>query len=181
MSSFNTANVTDMGMMFASCRALKNLNLSNFNTANVTKMNRMFDYCTSLTTLDLSSFNTANVTDMGWMFMGCYSLKTIYVGDSWSTAAVTSSDLMFYRCTSLVGGQGTPYDESHIDASYAHIDGGTSDPGYFTGVETYQIWIADKQVTSANMNDVLGDGTVSYDLSTNTLTLNNANISANGT
>ena len=176
LSSFNTANVTDMSMMFASCRALKNLNLSNFNTANVTKMNRMFESCLGLTRLDLSSFNTANVTDMTWMFFYCRNLKTVYVGDGWSTTAVTDSDLMFSYCTSLVGGQGTTYDADHVDASYAHIDGGTSNPGYFTGVETYQIWIADKQVTSANMNDVLGDGTVSYDLSTNTLTLNNANI-----
>ena len=39
---------------------------------------------------------------------------------------------MFNNCTSLVGGQGTTYDDSHIDKTYAHIDGGTSNPGYFT-------------------------------------------------
>jgi hypothetical protein len=31
-----------------------------------------------------------------------------------------------------VGGQGTTYDPNHIDKTYAHIDGGPSNPGYFT-------------------------------------------------
>ena len=39
---------------------------------------------------------------------------------------------MFYRCNSLVGGQGTTYDPNHIDKAYAHIDGGPDNPGYFT-------------------------------------------------
>ncbi len=40
----------------------------------------------------------------------------------------------------------------------------------------YDLWVAGVQVTSENENDVLGDGTVSYDAETNTLTLNNATI-----
>jgi len=47
-------------------------------------------------------------------------------------------------------------------------------------IETYPIWIAGTQVTSLNQADVLGDGTVSYDAETNTLTLNNANIETEG-
>ena len=39
---------------------------------------------------------------------------------------------MFYGCTSLVGGAGTTYSANHVGATYAHIDGGTSNPGYFT-------------------------------------------------
>ena len=38
---------------------------------------------------------------------------------------------------------------------------------------TYELWVAGEQVTSDNLNDVLGDGTVSFDPTTNTLTLNN--------
>ncbi len=37
---------------------------------------------------------------------------------------------------------------------------------------TVEIFVAETQITSANMADVLGDGTVSYDPATNTLTLN---------
>ena len=42
--------------------------------------------------------------------------------------------------------------------------------------ETYDLWVAGKQVTETNQNDVLGDGTVSYDPDTHTLTLKDANL-----
>ena len=132
VSSFNTSKVTDMGAMFMNCSSLTSLDVSHFNTAKVTNMGRMFNSCIRLTSLDLSSFNTANVTGMSYMFNGCTNLQTIYVGDGWSTAAVTSSNYMFKDCTSLVGGQGTTYDANHTDKTYAHIDGGPSNPGYFT-------------------------------------------------
>ena len=55
----------------------------------------------------------------------------------------------FTGCTSLVGGQGTAYDPAHTGADYAHIDGGTSNPGYFTAKD-------------ANLRgDVNGDNSVS--------------------
>lgn len=38
------------------------------------------------------------------------------------------------------------------------------------------LWVADKKVTSQNAADILGDGKVSFDVQTRTLTLNNANI-----
>ena len=114
------------------CKALKSLDLSSFNTSSVTKMGYMFYTGKALTSLDLSSFNTSKVTEMWMMFCDCYQLKTIYVGDGWSTAVVTGSGYMFSSCTSLVGGKGTTYDASHVDAAYAHVDGGPSNPGYFT-------------------------------------------------
>ena len=42
--------------------------------------------------------------------------------------------------------------------------------------ETYDLWVAGKQVTKSNQNDVLGNGTVAYDPDTHTLTLNNAHL-----
>ena len=69
---------------------------------------------------------------MNKMFYNSTNLRTIYVGNGWSTAAVTYSGDMFNGCTNLVGGQGTTYDANHIDATYARIDGGPSSPGYFT-------------------------------------------------
>ena len=132
VSHFNTSKVTDMGAMFRNCSSLTSLDLSSFNTSKVTNMLQMFYYCSSLTNLDLSSFNTSKVTDMRYMFYGSSNLRTIYVGSGWNTATVTTSDYMFYNCTSLVGGQGTTYDANHTDKTYAHIDGGPSNPGYFT-------------------------------------------------
>ncbi|MBQ3991622.1 MAG: BspA family leucine-rich repeat surface protein, partial [Bacteroidaceae bacterium] len=146
MSYLNTSEVTDMRFMFVNCRELTSLDLSHFNTSKVTDMNSMFCYCSSLTNLDLSSFNTSKVTNMHGLFCDCYNLRTIYAGNGWSTAAVTNSSDMFYGCSSLVGGQGTTYDANHVDKAYAHIDGGTSNPGYFTEKPAF------------TLGDVNGDG-----------------------
>jgi surface protein len=120
--------------MFYNCNELRSLDLSHFNTAKVTDMSGMFSLCVYLTSLDLSTFNTANVEAMDSMFHACVSLKTIYVGDGWSTAAVTESGKMFNDCIDLAGDKGTSYDNNHIDKEYAHIDGGASDPGYLSYV-----------------------------------------------
>ncbi len=149
MNYLNTSEVTDMRYMFTSCRNLTSLDVSNFNTSKVPSMNGMFNGCSSLTSLDLSSFNTSQVENMNSMFEDCNNLRTIYVGDGWSTATVAYSAYMFYGCTSLVGGQGTTYDADHVGADYAHIDGGPSNPGYFTEKPAFQ------------RGDVNGDGCVS--------------------
>ena len=132
LSNFNTANVTIMDCMLLGCYSLTSLDLSSFNTANVIRLYSMFYGCYGLTSLDLSNFNTAKVIAMENMFRSCSSLTTIYAGDEWSTAAVSHSNDMFTGCTNLVGGNGTTYDENHVDVAYAHIDGGPSNPGYFT-------------------------------------------------
>ena len=46
--------------------------------------------------------------------------------------------------------------------------------------ENYNLWVAGTQVTKTNQNDVLGDGTVSYDPDTRTLTLKDANLTLSG-
>ena len=174
ISHFNTANVTNMFNMFYYCISLKSLDLSNWNTANVTSMWNMFYDCTSLETLnlsgwvtdslrsaismfencsslkelDLSSWNTAHVELLPSTFRGCKSLTTIYGGAGWSFESLLSSSSMFYNCTSLVGGMGTTYNQSHIEADYAHIDGGPDNPGYFTAKSTFL------------RGDVDGDGNV---------------------
>ena len=133
MNYLNTSEVTNMAFMFAYASNLTSLDVSHFNTSKVTDMRAMFERCSNLTSLDLSSFNTSKVTDMGYMFYSCFDLRTIYVGNGWSTAAVTYSSDMFTGCTSLVGGQGTTYNDSNPkDKTYAHVDGGPSNPGYFT-------------------------------------------------
>ena len=132
LSHFNTSKVTNMASMFNFCTGLTSLDVSHFNTSKVTSMYSMFNFCTGLTSLDLSGFNTSKVTNMEYMFYGCRNLTTIYAGSGWSTNAVTSSTDMFKNCTNLVGGKGTTYDANHVDKTYAHIDGGPSNPGYFT-------------------------------------------------
>ena len=132
LSSLNLGNVTNMHQMFEGCTGLENISFAGVNTENVTNMGDLFLNCRSLKTIDLSSFNTSKVTNMAYMFYRCTSLTTVYVSDSWTTANVTNSERMFERCTNIVGGMGTTFDENIIDASYARIDGGASNPGYFT-------------------------------------------------
>ena len=158
LSSFNTSKVTDMTYMFFNCWSLTSVDLSSFNTSQVTNMGVMFYNCYSLIRLDLSSFNTSKVTEMGTMFFDCTNLRTIFVGSDWTTASLINSDnYMFDGCTSLVGGQGTTYDANHVDATYAHIDGGPSNPGYFTDKNTYLLGDVngDREVNIADVNAVI--------------------------
>ena len=132
VSNFNTSNVTNMGAMFYGSQA-PTLDVSNFNTSNVTNMSSMFSD-SQATTLDVSNFNISNVTDMSYIFSYAANLKTIYASNKFNTNNVTSSTDMFTGSTNLVGGAGTKYNSSHVDKTYARIDGGTSSPGYFTDV-----------------------------------------------
>ena len=100
IEKLNTANVTDMSCMFASCSSLTNLNISNFNTEKVKYMAGMFEYCYGLTSLDVSNFNTTNVTNMSGMFYYCYGMTNLDVSN-FNTANVTSMRLMFSGCSGL--------------------------------------------------------------------------------
>ena len=132
LSSFDTSKVTDMGYMFMHNKATT-LDLSSFDTSKVTDMDRMFA-SSQATTLDLSSFNTSNVTSMSSMFDSATNLKTIYASDKFNTDNVTTSTNMFLSSTNLVGGAGTKYTSYYTNKTYARIDGGTSNPGYFTDI-----------------------------------------------
>jgi surface protein len=171
MSYLNTSEVTNMLWMFMACTKLTSLDLSSFNTSKVTDMQFMFYGCHALKSLDLSSFNTSNEINMNRMFNDCRNLETIYVGEGWSTAAVMSSTDMFYDCTKLVGGKGTTYDANHVDKTYAHIDGGSSNPGYFTdgsARQAYAVYTEDN-TTLTFYYDTQRDsrGGTTYDLNLN--------------
>ena len=135
LSHFDTYNVTNMRRMFMSCTGLTSLDVSSFDTSNVTDMYQMFDSCRGLTSLNVSSFDTSNVTSMYDMFMSCLNLTTIYAGSGWNTDKVTFSGDMFYGDNKLVGGAGTTYNNSYTDKTYARIDKGETNPGYFTDAE----------------------------------------------
>ena len=130
VSHFDTSKVTNMNVMFGNSQATT-IDLSHFDTSNVTNMQGMF-WKSQATTLDVSHFDTSNVTNMEVMFAYMTNLKTIYASSKFVTTSVTSSTSMFEKSTNLVGGAGTKYNKSYLDKTYARIDGGTSNPGYFT-------------------------------------------------
>ena len=130
VSHFDTSKVTNMNVMFGNSQATT-IDVSHFDTSNVTNMQGMF-WKSQATTLDVSHFDTSNVTNMEVMFAYMTNLKTIYASSKFVTTSVTSSTSMFEKSTNLVGGAGTKYNKSYLDKTYARIDGGTSNPGYFT-------------------------------------------------
>ncbi len=139
LSNFNTSSVRYDGFwlgfegMFSGCSSLTSLDISHFNTENADVLSDMFMECRSLTSLDLSSFDTRKIHYISQMFANCEKLKTVYVGTNWSTEGLWPSvSTVFEGCVSLVGGAGTTFDADHIDATYAHVDGGPSYPGYLT-------------------------------------------------
>ncbi len=137
VSSFNTRNVTNMSGMFSGCRSLTSLDVRSFNTPNVADMSGMFTECSSLTSLDISGFSTENLTSIASMFGYCSALEVIYASENWSIANVESGDYMFYECSQLCGEKGTQYSYSNSDYTYAHIDGGMENPGYFSSKESF--------------------------------------------
>ena len=121
--SFKTFTPTTLKYFFAVLAELETITgLEYLNTANVTDMSLLFDHCQKLTSLDLSNFNTAKVTNMNRMFSNCSNLKAIYASDKFKTAAVTKSENMFSYCGSLSGD--IDWSDKATDKTYAKIDGG---------------------------------------------------------
>ena len=130
LSNFDTSNVTNMQGMFENTKITSIKGLNKFNTSSATNISYMF-YRSEMTSLDLSSFNTNNVENMSRMFSYNIDLTTIYVGDNFITSNATDSTDMFIGTTKLVGENGTKYNASYVDKTYARIDT-VSTPGYFT-------------------------------------------------
>lgn len=135
LRGLDTSNMTLMYRMFADCSKLTSVNLSGFDTSKMTNFVATFLNCFKLTVLDLSSFDTAEMSGMNSTFSSCSRLTTIIVSEKFVNTGVTNPTTgPFEGCTSLVGGKGTVYSSEHTDYTYARIDGGTANPGYFTGI-----------------------------------------------
>ena len=158
LSNWNTASLTNMDGMFNDCRSLETVDLSDLDTDKVEDMSQLFESChslkevkglekwdvskvwdfdqlflncQSLEVVDLSAWHTGSVTETSSMFQGCGALTTVYVGDGWNLSNVTNSNNMFLNCKSLVGGNGTVFDSSKTDMTYANVDT-AEQPGYLT-------------------------------------------------
>ena len=149
ISGWDVSNVKTLCCTFSWCTELTSLDLSSWNTSNVQSMLWTFMRCESLTVLDLSSWDTSSLdedyadyySDFGFSalygtFSNCSALVTIYVSKLWniSNGIYDSNSRTFLNCTSLVGGNGTTYDSSHTDSTYARIDT-ESTPGYLTDID----------------------------------------------
>lgn len=156
--------------MFYGLTKLTNvMHLDRLNTENVIVMAGMFQLCPSLVVADLTSLNTDKVISTVGMFEACGALKTIYCTADFLQQEGLNSDNMFLDCTSLVGGNGTTYDGSHIDAAYAHPDA-DGNPGYFTLAKPYAVLSGqtltfryDSRMEATQMENLTNDIYYGYD------------------
>lgn len=153
LSNFNTSNVRAMEGMFYGCEELIDLNVTSFNTSNVTEMAYMFSYCYMLDELNLSSFNTSGVTDMEEMFSGDENLISVYISNKWTYNSQCRTPYMLDECISLVGQDGSTYDEDEpLDKTHAHYGNG----GWFKYLPNFIV----------NFN-YIGYGSASYSIDPN--------------
>ena len=101
LEHLDLSQATSAIYMFNGCENLTSLNLSSFNTANVTEMRAMFRKCRALTALDLSSFNISKVTDMSCMFADDENLVDLNIS-SFKTTLPVDLGATFKNCASLV-------------------------------------------------------------------------------
>ncbi len=159
LKSFDTSSVERLSSMFYGCINLITLDLSGWGSDYLNSIEGLLNECTNLQSINMSGFNFGMVTSLAGLFYSQYlpnlevidfsdvnisnvtetnaafstpKLRTVYVSNTWDTSGITSSGGMFYNCYAIVGGAGTTYDENHIDKEYARVDGGQSNPGYFT-------------------------------------------------
>ena len=105
--------------------------------ARPTSLANWFRDFSSLTEIEnLDYLNVSEVEKMDFMFYNCSSLTTIHCNNDWykNSTSFASSPYMFTGCTKLVGGNGTVYNPSEVNRSYAHPDK-VGNPGYFTAHE----------------------------------------------
>lgn len=138
LSSFDTSKVENMSMMFNDCPGLTYLDLSNFDTSQTTNYFLMFLGCSNLEVIHVDEFvlNDIGVFESLGMFSNCSSLQKIYCNHNWTFAQPTPEDgvdgnYMFQGCTSLIGENGTTYDETKMHGQYAQLDG-SAQKGYFS-------------------------------------------------
>ncbi len=161
----DTSQVKNMTRMFFKCSQLEELDLTAFNTGRVEDMRYMFYGCEYLNHLDLSTFDTRNAS-MTHMFSNCFTLSTIKVSSTFQADQMPAGPPIFENCYKLKGDQGTLYNPMHKDKSYARIDGGPADPGYFTRGTASPKPPVGSQMTSPDMMLTLaplteGDKTIS--------------------
>ena len=156
LTGINTSNVIDMSNMFWQCRKLRQIDMRGLDTSKVTDMKYFADRCALLENIYLDGLNLSLVTNMTYMFRGtiletidfssvqlgtisssvgmfedCVNLTRIYASSNWVFANSSDTSMMFYGCTSLVGGNGTVFDSSKTDKTMAVIDTPGA-PGYLT-------------------------------------------------
>ena len=109
VSSFNTANVTDMDNMFEDCQKIKEFHLSHFRTPKVKYFRSMFNRCYAAETIDISNATTegvypgdgnSNPYAFNYMFNNCNNLKKLDMRKMVYPGRSTYA-YIFFGCTNM--------------------------------------------------------------------------------
>ncbi len=140
IENLNTSLVKTMANMFEGCTKLAEIDVTYFNTLSVLSMKAMFKDCVSVRYLNISSFDATNLNSVDYMFYNCVNLKTILSEETFTLAEVPNGESVFRYCFEILGGRGTRYNSSKVNASMAKVDFGEGyaelTEGYFTGTES---------------------------------------------
>ena len=135
-----------------------------------------FYECENLTSIVIPS----SVTSIDYAaFWGCTALKEIHslIETPFATGDYVFSDDTYTNATLYVPiGTKSAYEATELWSKFGNI----VEEDY---VVTYPVWVGDTQVTEVNKDDVLGDGTVTYEPGngTGTLTFSSGTTTINGT
>ncbi len=159
LTNFNTSNAYNFAWMFSSTWKLENIigmenwdvsqaenieymfngsnliniRLPDFTNSKINSIASTFKNNKNVQNIDLTRINMNNINNLTEAFKNNTNLKTIYVQEDYKYKSANYSNT-FFDCLSLVGGAGTKYDPTFIDSTAARIDGGPSNPGYFTAI-----------------------------------------------
>ena len=136
----NGIQPTNISEWFAGCERCGSIDVVKLDTSKAINIYCTFAACASVSTLDISTWDVSNVKTIGGTFYECASLGTIYAHSSWDSLDFSQMQVdgpsMFSSCTPLQGGAGSSFlgqpPATRAEIQYARIDGGESNPGYFT-------------------------------------------------
>lgn len=132
---------TSLNYWFVSFIYCKSFDVVNLDTSKVVSADQCFADCEYLEVLDISTWDVSNLKSAGSMFAAMFAVKTIYANHTWDSFTPINTDAIFHMNVAIEGGAGSKYDvygagqwdgEKYIYGTLAHIDGGASNPGYFT-------------------------------------------------
>ncbi len=129
----NTTGLSTIQNMFMGCSAIQNIDLSPIKYEGIIgDFSWIFGNCSSLKTVDISGLKLTSSNTIRSLFVNCSELVTIYTDPTLDLSSANVGTEAFYMAKKIVGGQGSTSSYYGNNKTYARIDGGTSNPGYFT-------------------------------------------------
>lgn len=120
----------------------------------------------------------SKVTSPTTVYNGTFNMeggKVLSIGNTASVAQLKAFNLNNYAIVAPEGATWSSTAHGVVDTNGNLVAGTTVQ----VDTKNYDLMVGGVTVTSVNANDILGDGTCSYNATTNTLTLTNANLTAN--